>query len=99
MKLRVSEADILLGEIPYGLARVWRGAQARPSYKKQMFKRKRSYYRALIRGEPWALEYAVEHRRLAEIAKEWYEFTLSNEEPNSRTSIPTQVEIKTKADE
>jgi hypothetical protein len=61
---RVDEADIIVGKMPYGLRSIWQGAHARPILPDGRLqwpwrrpgqpKRKRAYYRALLRDEPWA---------------------------------------------
>ena len=56
---RVDEADVIKGKMPHSLYSIWQGATTRPRPPRP--KRKRSYYRALLRDEPWALR-LKEHR-------------------------------------
>lgn len=80
---RVDEADVLKGKMPNRLRTVWRGAFARPLLPDGRLgarppepKRKRAYYRALLRNEPWALQ--LKHYR--EVLRQFVKEFLSDEE-------------------
>ena len=64
---KVANDDVLSGPLPRRLRSIWRGAFARPRPPEP--KRKRAYYRALLRNEPWALELKAERQKMKDFIK------------------------------